>query len=86
MKIVIINAMWCPACINMHKVWTNIKNKYNDIEFINYDYDLDSEIVKDFSLGDILPVMVFIVNDKEVERLIGEKKEEEICLVIDKYK
>ena len=28
MKIVTINAMWCPGCIVMHKVWNNIKNKY----------------------------------------------------------
>lgn len=86
MKIIIVNAMWCPACISMHKIWTSIEKKYSDIEFIKYDFDLDSEIVKDFSVGDILPVMIFMINDKEVERLIGEKTEEEISLIIDKYK
>lgn len=25
MEIVTINAMWCPGCIVMHKVWDEIK-------------------------------------------------------------
>lgn len=86
MKIVTINAMWCPGCIIMHKVWEAVSKKYSDIEFVKYDYDLDEDVVKTFSPGDVLPITIFIVNDKEVERLVGEKKEEEIIEVIERLK
>ena len=86
MKIVTINAMWCPGCIIMHKVWESVSKKYSDIEFVKYDYDLDEDVVKTFSPGDVLPITIFIVNDKEVERLVGEKKEEEIIEVIERLK
>lgn len=86
MKIVTINAMWCPGCIIMHKVWESVSKKYTDVEFVKYDYDLDEDVVKTFSPGDVLPITIFIVNDKEVERLVGEKKEEEIIEVIERLK
>ena len=77
MKIITINAMWCPGCIVMHKVWNEIKKEYPEIEFISYDYDMDEEIVKTFNPGDILPITIFIKEDKEVERLNGEKSKKE---------
>lgn len=86
MKIVTINAMWCPGCIVMHKVWNNIKNKYSDIEFENYDYDIDEEIVKSFSPGDVLPITIFFKDDKEIDRLAGEKSENELINIIEKYR
>lgn len=85
MKIVKINAMWCPGCLVMHKVWNKIEEKYPNIEYISYDYDMDEEVVKEFNPGNILPVTIFIDGDKEVERLNGEKTETEIISVIDKY-
>ena len=39
MEIVTINAMWCPGCIVMHKVWDEIKKEYKDIKFNSYDYE-----------------------------------------------
>lgn len=86
MKIVTINAMWCPGCIVMHKAWNNIKNKYSDIEFENYDYDIDEEIVKSFSPGDVLPITIFFKDDKEIDRLAGEKSENELINIIEKYR
>lgn len=86
MKIVMINAMWCPGCIVMHKVWNEIKKEYPEIEFISYDYDMDEEIVKAFNPGDILPITIFIKEDKEVDRLNGEKSKKELVDIIEKYK
>ena len=44
MKIIKIGAMWCPACIVTNKYWKQIIEKYNEIEFIDYDIDMDEEI------------------------------------------
>ena len=82
MKVVKINAVWCSGCLVMNKVWKNILSKYN-IETINLDYDMDEEEVKKYDVGDILPVLIFYKNNKEVCRIIGEKKEEEIVKIIE---
>ena len=86
MKIVKINAMWCSACISMYKIWQEIEKKYPEIEIISYDFDLDEDIVKEYNVGDILPVACFYKDDKEVIRLIGEKKLEDIIEAIDSIK
>lgn len=82
MKIVKINAIWCSACISMHKIWKEIENNYPEIEIISYDYDIDEDIVKEYNVGDILPVAIFFKNDEEIGRLNGEKKYSEIESVI----
>lgn len=85
MKIIRINAMWCGGCLSMHKVWKQIEEKYPNIEYIKYDYDMDEDIVKTYNPGTILPVAIFLKDDVEVFRLNGEKKVEEIEEVIDRY-
>ena len=86
MKIVRINAMWCGACLSMHKIWKKISSLYPDIEIINYDYDMDEDIVKEYNPGTLLPVAIFFKDDKEVARLNGEKTEKEIEEIIKEYK
>ncbi len=76
MKITIISAVWCNACLVMKKIYKELENEYNDIEFVKYDYDIDEEEVEKLNVGDILPVII-LDNGKE-ERLVGEKTKEEI--------
>lgn len=86
MKIVTINAMWCPGCIVMHKVWNEIKKIYPDILFTSYDYDMDEDIVKTFNPGDILPITILLKEEHEVDRINGEVKKEKIIEMIERYK
>ena len=78
MKFIKINAVWCPACIVTNKIWKDIKKDYSDIEIEELDFDFDEEEVEKYNVGEILPVVIFMYEDKEVERLIGEKTREEI--------
>ena len=79
MVVIKIGAMWCPACIITNKYWKNIKGLYHDIEFIDYDIDMDEEKVKQYNIGKNLPeIIIFDDNGKEIKRIIGEKKQEEI--------
>ena len=81
MKVIKINAVWCSGCLVMNKVWDRILKKY-DIETINLDYDLDEDEVLKYNPGNILPVFIFYQGDKEVYRIIGEKKEEDLIKII----
>lgn len=85
MKVIKIGAMWCPGCIVMHKVWDKINKEYPNIEVKSLDLDMDEEEVKKYNIGDTLPVTIFYKDDTELERLIGEKKFEDIESVIKKY-
>ena len=78
MKIIKINAMWCPGCLISKSIWNEIEKSYPNHEYISLDYDLDEETVEKYNVGDILPVVIIEQNGKEIKRIIGEKKKEEI--------
>lgn len=84
MKIIKIGAMWCPACLITNKHLDKIKEEYN-IEIDSLDYDFDEEEVSKYNVGETLPVLIFIDNDKEIDRLIGEKNYNEIEGMIKKH-
>lgn len=83
MKIIKIGALWCPGCLIVNSSINKIKKEYTNIEIIEYDYDFDKE-VSEYNVGNILPVLVFIKNEKEYSRLIGEKTYKEIKIEIEK--
>lgn len=72
MEIIRISAIWCSSCIIMkqrlNKVITN-----KNIKIIDYDYDLDYEMIEKYQIGDILPVLI-----NGNKRLIGEHSIDEI--------
>ena len=83
MKIIKIGAMWCPACLIMNKRLKEIEINY-DIEIINYDYDLDEDIVNQYNVGEVLPELIFVdENNQEIKRLIGEQTIDNIVSVIE---
>ena len=86
MQIIKIGAVWCPGCLVMNKVWNNIL-KNNDLDIVELDYDMDSDEVSKYNVGQVLPVIIFIDKDGlELERLVGEQKENKLMEIIDKYR
>lgn len=78
MKIIKINAMWCPGCLISKSIWNEIETNYPNHEYISLDYDLDEEIVENYNVGEILPVVIIENDNKEIKRIIGEKTKKEI--------
>ena len=66
----------------MRPRWKEVFDKYNDLEVIDYDYDMDSEAVESYQIGKIIPVLIFMDNDKEILRVIGEKSKKELEEVV----
>ena len=86
MQIIRIGAVWCPGCLVMNKIWNNIL-KNNDLDIVELDYDMDSDEVSKYNVGQVLPVIIFLDKDGvELERLVGECKEDKLMEVIDKYR
>ena len=74
MKVLKFNAIWCSACLVMKKTYQKIFEEYKDFEVINYDYDIDEDMVEKYNIGTTIPVLIFLDNnDNEITRIIGEK-------------
>ena len=83
MKIVKINSLGCPSCIIMNKVFNQIKEKYTfDLEELDYDFDE----IDEYEQGNILPIYIFYKNNKEITRLVGEHKLEELEKIFEENK
>lgn len=67
----------------MRPVWKEVLKDYPNLDITEYDYDMDEELVEKYKVGDKLPVIIMLDdNDKEIKRLIGERKKEEIIQFI----
>ncbi len=77
MKIIKISALWCGACLITNKAWKKLQDNYQ-FEKEELDYDLDEEKALELSPGKILPVFIFMKDNKEVARLVGEVSYEEL--------
>lgn len=82
MKVIKITALWCSGCLIMNNVWNQVL-KQKDIETISLDFDSDEDEVQKYNPGDILPVFIFMKNDKEVKRIVGEKTVSEMLQIIE---
>ena len=83
MKVVKINSLGCPSCIIMNKVFNQIKEKYTfDLEELDYDFDE----IDEYEPGNILPIYIFYKGNKEITRLVGEHKLEELEKIFEENK
>ena len=82
MKLIKFSALWCPSCLIMNGRVNKIVDEYN-LEYIEYDYDIDEAKVEEYKVGDILPVIIIENNNKEVIRIIGEKSEKELKRILE---
>lgn len=78
MKLIRISAIWCTSCLVTNKDWNKIKKEYPEIEYEEYDYDMDEDIVKQYDITKVIPVTLFIKEGIEVARITGEFKKKDI--------
>ena len=65
----------------MKKMWKELKEKYSDFEYVEYDYDFDD--IEQYNVGDILPVIIVYKDNIELKRIIGEKTKEQFFKEIE---
>ena len=84
MKLIKIGAVWCPSCLVMASRINKIVDKYK-LELVNYDYDIDNDIVNKYNVGNILPILILVDdNEKEIGRLTGEQSIKKLEEFIEK--
>lgn len=83
MKLLKFNAVWCPGCLVMKKVWKEIIEENPSLVIEEYDYDMDEDEVIKYNVGEKLPVVIMVDEiGNEIKRLTGEKTREEIISFI----
>ncbi|MBQ9024128.1 MAG: thioredoxin family protein [Bacilli bacterium] len=86
MKIIKIGALWCSACLVTNNALDKYIKENNNIELITLDYDFDEDEVKKYEPGEVLPVLIFEKDGKEVLRLKGEKNYDDIIKAVGDIK
>jgi thiol-disulfide isomerase/thioredoxin len=66
--------------------YRDLRRKYPNIGFFEYDYDHDKEAVLAYGVGKTLPVLILFKDDAEAARFIGEKSLKEIAEKIENIK
>ena len=70
MKIIRITALWCMSCLVMNERLNKLKKEFN-LQFEDYDFDYDE--IGQFNVGNTLPVMIILNNQKPRDAKTGRR-------------
>ncbi|MDD3842145.1 MAG: thioredoxin family protein [Candidatus Izemoplasmatales bacterium] len=82
MEIIRFSALWCMSCLVMKSQWNKVLKHYPDLVITDFDYDDQPLKVAQYKVGNILPVVIFEDDNKEVLRITGEKSYNELIKII----
>ncbi|KAK3038592.1 hypothetical protein RJ639_027255 [Escallonia herrerae] len=76
-KLLVIDftAMWCGPCKYMEPALNLFADAYTDVEFIKIDVDELPDVAREFRV-EAMPTFLLIKRGKEVDRVVGAKKDE----------
>ena len=63
-------AEWCGPCKMMEPVFDKLSNEFKDIYFFKANVDNNQKIASVYAVRSI-PTIIFLKDDKEVDRVIG---------------
>ncbi|GAV63493.1 Thioredoxin domain-containing protein [Cephalotus follicularis] len=68
-------ASWCGPCKMMEPAFRAMSHKFSDVQFVRIDVDELSDVAQEFGVQ-AMPTFVLVKNGKEVDRVVGAKKDE----------
>ncbi|KAK2990784.1 hypothetical protein RJ640_012685 [Escallonia rubra] len=76
-KLLVIDftATWCGPCRYMEPALNVFADTYTDVEFIKIDVDELPDVAREFRV-EAMPTFLLIKRGKEVDRIVGAKKDE----------
>ncbi|XP_061375882.1 thioredoxin H2 [Gastrolobium bilobum] len=69
------SASWCGPCKFIEPAIHAMAENFTDVEFIKIDVDELSDVAKEFEVQ-AMPTFVLVKKGKEIERVVGAKKDE----------
>ena len=64
------SASWCIPCKQLTPVINEIKSKFSNVRFEEYDVDEASDIASQFGIRSV-PTVILVKDGKEVKRIVG---------------
>ncbi|EOY00224.1 hypothetical protein QUC31_014359 [Theobroma cacao] len=85
-KLLVIDctATWCGPCKRMEPAIEEFATIYADVQFIKIDVDLLADVAGELKV-DSMPTFVLVKKGKEVDRLVGARKDE-LQRMIEKHR
>ncbi|KAL2510188.1 Thioredoxin H2 [Forsythia ovata] len=85
-KLIVIDftASWCGPCRYMEPAINEFAEKYSDAEFIKIDVDELDDVAQEFGVK-AMPTFLLIKKGKEVDKLVGAKKDD-LQKMIEKHR
>ncbi|KAI3474823.1 hypothetical protein Pfo_030134 [Paulownia fortunei] len=75
LMVVDFSATWCGPCKFIEPAFNDMSAKYSDVDFVKIDVDELSDVSREFGVQAI-STFVLLKQGKEVERVVGAKKDE----------
>ncbi|CAK8540602.1 unnamed protein product [Lathyrus sativus] len=69
------SATWCGPCKMMEPIVHAMANEFRDVEFIKIDVDELSDVAQEFKVQ-AMPTFLLLKNGREVDKIVGAKKDE----------
>ncbi|KAL0358018.1 UNVERIFIED_CONTAM: Thioredoxin H2 [Sesamum calycinum] len=76
-KLIVIDftASWCGPCQYIQPAINDFAEKYTDVEFIKLDVDELHDVAEEFGVQ-AMPTFILIKKGKEVDKVVGAKKDD----------
>ncbi|VVB09297.1 unnamed protein product [Arabis nemorensis] len=75
LMVIDFSASWCGPCKMIMPAIREMAEKITDVSFVKLDVDEVPDVAKEFNVT-AMPTFVLVKRGKEVERIIGAKKDE----------
>ncbi|KAD7479518.1 hypothetical protein R6Q57_026638 [Mikania cordata] len=75
LMVIDFSASWCGPCKMLEPFIHSLSSKYQEIDFIKIDVDELQDVARQFGVQ-AMPTLVLLKQGKEVERVVGAKKDE----------
>ncbi len=83
-KLLLITAIWCPSCLIMRPRYQKLAHEYGYQAIEEVDYDDQQTLIKNLKIGMTLPVAIFMDQQIELTRIIGEHSEKKLREILTK--
>ena len=85
-KLLVIDftATWCGPCKRMEPAIEEYATIYTDVQFIKIDVDMLADVAREFKV-EAMPTFVLVKKGKEVDRIVGARKDE-LQKLIEKHR
>lgn len=80
------NAVWCGPCKLLEPAIHKVRERTEDVIVYGIDIDENPDLARSYNATSIIPLLVFIKNGKELDRMVGLRPVSEIEAMVDKYK